>query len=446
MIMESGKEIEQLNKSNVMTTWSKQTKTPMAIKEAKGIYIYDYDGNKYADMSSQLVCANLGHGNEEVAEAIAEQAKRFCYTAASYATDVKAILADKIIKLAGEEDFDKIYFVSGGSTANDNAIKIARMVTGRNKIFSSYRSYHGSTIGAGSMSGDWRRFYVESPGSAGFVHFFGPYMYQDNFQDGEDEKATAYYIDLLKKQLMYEGPQNVAAIFVECIVGGNGVILPSAGYLKEVREICTKHGILMICDEVMSGFYRAGKPFSFNLYDIVPDMFTFAKGVNGASVPLGGVAMNHSITSYFDENVFQCGITYSGHTLACAAGVAVLEYYEKHDIETHVNEVGALMGEYLDKMAEEHPIVGQARHIGLFGALELVKDKENRVPLVEYSVANDIMPAIIGKLKEKGFATYGRENNIQVCPPLIITKEEVAETMAILDEVLTWADATYLEV
>lgn len=443
--MELTKEVvEQLNRDNVMTTWSKQSKKTMAVKEAKGVYIYDYDGNRYADMSSQLVCSNIGHGNQEVAEAIAEQAKKFCFVGGGCATDVRGQLGARIIKLAGEDDFDKVYFVSGGSTANDNAIKIARMMTGRSKIFSSYRSYHGSSIGAGSMSGDWRRFYVETPGSAGFVHFFGPYMYQDGFEVGEDAKATDFYISMLKKQLMYEGAENVAAIFVECIVGGNGVILPSAGYLKAVREICNEHGILMVCDEVMSGFYRTGKAFAFMNYDFVPDMFTFAKGVNGASVPLGGVVMNRAITSYFDEHVFQCGITYSGHALACAAGLAVLDFYEKNDTGAHVLKVGEVLAEKMDAMFEKHPIVGEARHLGLFGALDLVKDRATRTPLVEYGKANDIMPAIMAKLKENGIYTYGRENFIQVCPPLTITEEELVDALDRIDTVLTWADETFL--
>lgn len=438
-------EIEELNLNNVMTTWSKQGKKTMAIKEAKGVYIYDFDGNAYIDMSAQLVCSNIGHGNEKVAEAIAEQAKKFCYVAGAYSTDVRGLLGERIIKLAGgKENFDKVFFLSGGSSANDNAIKIARMVTGRSKIFSSYRSYHGSTIGAGNMSGDWRRFYVEVPGATGFVHFFGPYMYQDGFDVGEDEKATDFYITLLKKQLMYEGAHNVAAIFVECVVGGNGVILPSAGYLKAVRKICDEHGILMVCDEVMSGFYRAGKAFAFMNYDIVPDMFTFAKGVNGASVPLGGIVMNRKVTTYFDENVFQCGVTYSGHALACASSLAVLDIYEEMDMEGHVASLAPYLEERLKSMETKYKIVGECRSVGLFAAIELVKDKGTREPLMEYGKSNDINPAIMAKLREHGVLTYGRENYIQVCPPLVITKEELSTALDSIEKVLAWADETIL--
>lgn len=438
-------EIEELNLNNVMTTWSKQGQKTMAIKEAKGVYIHDFDGNSYIDMSSQLVCSNIGHGNEKVAEAIATQAKKFCYVAGAHSTDVRGLLGERIIKLAGgKENFDKVFFLSGGSSANDNAIKIARMVTGRTKIFSSYRSYHGSTIGAGSMSGDWRRFYVEVPGATGFVHFFGPYMYQDGFESGEDEKATDFYITLLKKQLMYEGAENVAAIFVECIVGGNGVILPSDGYLKAVRQICDEHGILMVCDEVMSGFYRAGRAFAFMNYDVVPDMFTFAKGVNGASVPLGGVVLNRKITSYFEENVFQCGVTYSGHALACVSSLAVLDFYEEIDMESHVASLAPFLHDRLKEMEEKFNIVGQIRSVGLFAAIELVKDKKTREPLTEYGKTNEMKTSIMAKLKENGILTYGRENYIQVCPPLIITKEELTMALNSIEKVLKWADETVL--
>lgn len=441
----SKEEIQSLNQEYVMTTWSKQGKATMAIKDAKGVYIYDYDGNSYIDMSSQLVCSNIGHGNEKVAKAIAEQAEKFCYVAGAHSTDVRGLLGERIIQLAGgKENFDKVFFLSGGSSANDNAIKIARMVTGRSKIFSSYRSYHGSTIGAGNMSGDWRRFYVEVPGATGFVHFFGPYAYQDGFDEGEDEKATKFYINLLEKQLMYEGAEHVAALFVECIVGGNGVILPTVGYLKAVREICTKHGILMICDEVMSGFYRSGKAFAFMNYDIVPDMFTFAKGVNGASVPLGGIVMNRKVTSYFDENVFQCGVTYSGHALACASSLAVLDLYEEMDLESYVAGLAPYLYERLKEMEKKFEIVGQIRSVGLFAAIELVKSSETREPLTEYGKPNDINPAIMGKLKEHGVLTYGRENYIQVCPPLTITKEELCTALDAIESVLSWAEQTIL--
>ena len=439
--MELNKEkIEELHKDYVMQTWSLQGKQSMAVKDAEGIYFWDYDGNKYADMSSQLVCSNLGHKNKEITDAIIEQAKKFSFMASAYATDVKSELTEKIIELAGKDFYRKVFYVSGGSTANDNAVKIARMVTGKSKILSSYRSYHGSSLGAGNVSGDWRRFYVETPGAAGFIKFFGPYVYQDGFSHDDEEKATEFYLTYIKKQIQYEGAENIAAIFVECIVGGNGVILPSEGYLEGVRKICDDNGILMICDEVMSGFYRTGKAFAWQNYNIKPDMFTFAKGVNSAYVPLGGVVLSEKVAEYFNDHVFQCGITYSGHTLACAAGVATLSYLEKNKIGEHVLEVGKVLAKRLDELVEKYDIVGEARHIGLFAAIELVKDKEKRIPLVEYGKPNTIMPTIIKELKKKGFATYGRENNIQICPPLIITEEEINKYMDILDEVINWAN------
>lgn len=439
----TGIEIQEIDKEYVMHSWSKQGTASIPVEKAEGIYFYDYDGNRYADMSSLLVCTNLGHGNKEIIDAIKEQAEKMAFMAPAYATEPKSKLAKMLIDIS-EDNMKKVFFTNGGADANENAMKMAKMVTGRSKIFSRYRSYHGSTLGAGNASGDPRRFSVENPAASGFVKFIDPYTYRDQLRFKDDEEASKYYLRLLEDQLIYEGTNNIAAIIMESITGANGVLIPPVGYMEGVRALCDKYGIMMICDEVMSGFARTGKMFAFQHFNIKPDMVTFAKGATCGYVQLGGVIVSGEIAEYFNENVLQCGLTYSGHTLACAAGVASVGYYEKHNICDHVNKVGKVLADFLDEMVEKHPCVGEARHIGLFTALELVKNKETREPLVPYGVGNTIMPSIMSELKKRGFSTFGRENNINICPPLIITEEELMEQLPILDEVLTIVDEKYL--
>lgn len=440
----TGEEVQKLHQEHVMQSWSKQGGAVIPVEKADGIYFWDYDGKRYADMSSLLVCSNLGHGNADIIEAIKEQAEKLCFMAPAYATEPKSKLAKMLIDIAGEDKYQRIFFTNAGAEANENAIKMARMVTGRSKILSRYRSYHGATIGASNASGDWRRFAAEIGGANGYVKFIDPYTYHDGFEKNEEEKAAEYYLRLLNEQLHYEGTNNVAAIIMESITGANGVLIPPKGYMEGVRELCDKYEIMMICDEVMAGFARTGKMFAWQNYNIKPDMITFAKGVTCGYVQLGGVIVSKEIADYFKDNVLQCGLTYSGHTLACAAGVASVNYYLEHNICDHVNEIGEVLADFLDKMEEKHPCVGDSRHIGLFAALEIVKNKETREPIVGYGEANTIMPSIMAELKKKGFSTFGRENNINICPPLIITKEELEEQLPILDEVLTWVDNTYL--
>jgi len=440
----TGEEIEQMHKDYVMQSWSKSGVDALPVKEAKGIYFWDYNGNKYADMASLLVCSNLGHSLPEITEAINEQTKKMCFMAPAYATEHKSILAKKLVELAGADHYQRVFFTNGGADSNENAIKMARMYTGRTKIFSCYRSYHGSTLGASNASGDWRRFAAEIGGANGFVHFMNPQMYRDGYTKGvDDAEATERYLKALDLQLRYEGPDNVAAILMESIVGANGVILPPDGYMEGVQALCRKYGILLICDEVMAGFYRTGKPFAFMNFDIQPDIITFAKGVTCGYVPLGGCIVSKDIAKYFESHVLQCGLTYSGHTLACAAGVAALDYYSSHKIAEHVAEMHDIVKPFMDQMVEKHKCIGEARCIGLFGALEVVKDKKTREPMQEYGVPGPVMPWIFAELKKRGFATFGRENFIEICPPLIITKEELDSLLPVLDEVLGMVDEKY---
>lgn len=412
---------------------------PIPVEKADGIYIWDYDGKRYTDMSSQLVNLNVGFNNEDIKEAIKAKVDKYCYIAPSYADESRANLAEKIIGLL-PDNMGKIFFTNGGSDANENAVKIARMFTGKNKIFSRYRSYHGSSFGAGNLTGEPRRFALE-PGVPGFIKFFDPYMYREKIKFESEEAATEYYISKLEEQLIYEDTDSIAAIVMETITGSNGVIIPPKGYLQGIRKLCDKYGILMICDEVMAGWYRTGKTFAFMNFDVKPDIVTFAKGVTCGYAQLGGVAVTKEIAEYFNDNLLSCGLTYSGHPLACAAGVDCVDYYEKANIQENVLKVGKVLGEKLEELKEKHPSIGDVRYIGLFSSIELVKDKSTGEALVPYGKDPDgVMKKIIGMLKQRGFMTYSHENMIFVNPPLIITKEQVIEEFEKLEEVISIVD------
>ena len=434
-------EIRERSKKYVLQSWSRQKElNPIPVEKAEGIYFYDYDGNRYTDMSSQLVNSNLGFGNRDIIEAIKEQSEKYCFISPAYGAEPRAKLAEMIINLM-PDTFGKVFFTNAGADANENAIKIARMYTGRKKVMSRYRSYHGSSFGAGNLTGEPRRYPLE-PGIPGFVKFFDPYIYREAIRFSSEEEATKFYLAKLEEQINYEGPDQIAAIEMETITGSNGVIIPPKGYLPGVRALCDKYGIVMICDEVMAGWGRTGKMFAFENFDVKPDLVSFAKGVTCGYVQLGGVAVSSKIAAYFDDHLLSCGLTYSGHPLACAAGVACVNYYSKANILDNVNKVGKLLAQIEDDMKAKHKCVGDARHIGLFSCLELVKDKETREPLVPYGRDPDgVMPKIIGKLKAKKFMTYSHENMIFVCPPLIITEDELRPEMAKLDEVLGEVDA-----
>lgn len=413
------------------------------IERAEGIYFYDFNGKKYFDMSSQLSCVNIGYGNKDVIEAIQKQVEILPYIAPAYASAPRSELAKMLVDLA-PDNMKKVFFTCGGSDANEAAINMARTVTGRSKIFSRYRSYHGSTLGSGNLSGDSRRFSLENPSATGFIKFKDPYVYRSTVKFANDQEASEYYLQKIEEQLAYEGPENVAAIFVESITGANGVIIPPDGYLQGLRKICDKYEILLVCDEVMAGFGRTGKMFAFENWDVKPDMITFAKGVTSSYVQLGGVIISDKVAEYYSDKVFQYGLTYSGHSLACAAGVACVNYYKKANLLENSRKVGKVLGEILEEIKQKHACVGDVRYIGLFAAVEFVKDKETKEPLVPYADKSGTMGKIVGLLKERGFATFGRENNINIAPPLIITEEELRTAMTIFDEVLDIVDKEFL--
>ena len=436
-------EIREKQKKYVLQSWNAQKNlNPIPIERAEGIYLYDYDGNRYTDMSAMHVNSNLGYNNQEINDAIRKKLDSYAFISEAYADKDRADLAEMIIGLL-PDNFGKIFFDNAGADSNENAIKIARMYTGRNKIFSRYRSYHGSTFGAGNLTGEPRRFALE-PGVPGFIHFRDPYRYRDNLPFSEEEYCE-YSLKLLEEQILFENPDNVAAVIMETITGTNGIIIPPKGYLQGVRKICDKYGILMVCDEVMAGWCRTGKMFAFQNFDVKPDIVTFAKGVTCGYVQLGGVAVSKEIAAYFDDHVLSCGLTYNGHPLACAAGVACVRYYLDHDIAGHVTLVGKTLGSILEDLKEKHACVGDVRCIGLFSAVELVEDKETRKPLVPFGKDPEgKMKKILGMLKEKGFMTFGHENMILIAPPLIITDEQIREEMQKMDEVLTTVDQTML--
>ena len=440
----TGTEIKETLKEYNLQSWSKQKGlNPICVEKAEGIYFWDYDGNRYSDMSSQLVNMNLGFGNKAIGEAIKAQVDQYCFVGPSYGAESRAKLAKKIIELM-PDNMGKVFFTNAGADANENAVKIARMFTGRNKVFSRYRSYHGSSFGAGNLTGEPRRYTLE-PGIPGFVKFFDPYVYREAIEFESEETATKYYLTKLEEQINYEGANQVAAIVMETITGSNGVIIPPKGYLPGVRALCDKYGILMICDEVMAGWGRTGEMFAFMNFDVKPDIVTFAKGVTCGYVPLGGVVVSKKIAEYFDDNLLSCGLTYSGHPLACAAGVACVNYYEEAAIIPHVKEVGKVLGERLEGFKNKFACVGDVRYIGLFSAVELVKDKTTKEPMVPYGKDPDgIMGKIVGMLKERKFMTYSHENMILVAPPLIITEEQLSEELDKMEEVLAIVDKEFL--
>lgn len=438
----NGSEIKEMQVKYNLQSWSKQKGiNPIPIEKADGIYMWDFDGNRYSDMSSQLVNLNVGHNCRPIIEAIKEQAEKYCYISPSYGSEPRAKLAKMIIDLM-PDNMGKVFFTNGGADANENAIKIARMYTGRNKVFSRYRSYHGSTFGAGNLTGEPRRYTLE-PGIPGFVHFFDPYIYREPIKFESEKAAADYYVAKLREQVIYEGPDSVAAIVMETITGSNGVIIPPEGYLQGVRKLCDEFGIMMICDEVMAGWGRTGKMFAFENFGVKPDIVSFAKGVTCGYVQLGGVAVSKEVAAYFDDHLLSCGLTYSAHPLACAAGVACVNYYKEANILENVNKVGKVLGDILEELKAKHPCVGDVRYIGLFTSIELVKDKETKEPLVPYGKDPEgRMGKIIGALKAKGFMTYSHENMIFVSPPLIITEEQIKEEMVKVDDVLYDVDKT----
>jgi taurine--2-oxoglutarate transaminase len=411
----------------------------MVIAGAEGSYVWDYDGNRYLDFSSQLVNTNIGHQHPKVVAAIQDQAARLSTIAPQHANDQRSEAAALIAELA-PGDLDKVFFTNGGAEAVEHAVRMARLHTGRPKVLSTYRSYHGGTHTAVNLTGDPRR-WPNDNGSAGVVHFFGPFLYRSPFfattEAEECERALAH----LEQVVQFEGPGTIAAVILETVPGTAGIMPPPAGYLAGVRDICDRYGIVYIADEVMAGFGRTGAWFAVEHWDVVPDLITFAKGVNSGYVPLGGVIISQSIGETFAERVYPGGLTYSGHPLACAAAVATITAMREEGVVENAARIGAdVLGPGLRALADGHPVIGDVRGLGVFWALELVSDRATKEPLAPYGGTSAAMNALVAACKKRGLLPFVIQNRVHVVPPCTITEADAKEGLAILDEVLSLVD------
>lgn len=430
--------------SYVFHSWSAQAKIdPLPIAGGQGSTFWDYQGKEYLDFSSQLVNLNLGHQHPRLVQSIQDQAGRMATIAPAFANDVRGELARLIVE-AAPEGFAKVFFTNSGAEANENAARMARLHTGRRKILSQYRSYHGATSTAISLTGDPRR-WANEPGDPAIAHFFGPYLYRSAFHAQTEEEECARALEHLEQVIVLEGASTIAAIILETVVGTNGILVPPPGYLPGVRKLCDRYGIVFIVDEVMAGFGRTGTIFAVENFGVVPDLITFAKGVNSGYVPLGGVVISEAIAATFDERVFPGGLTYSGHPLACAVGVATFEAFEQENILTHVQDLAErVIRPRLEDMAAHHPAVGEVRGLGMFWAIELVKDPRTREPLVPFNAAGpDAAPMneVAAACKSAGLWPFTHFNRMHVAPPLVITEEELVRGLEITDWALEVADS-----
>ena len=424
----STSELKDLDRAHNFYSWSVQSAiAPMMVSHAKGMYVWDIDGKEYLDFSSQLVNVNIGHSHPAVVQAIKDQAEKLATISPAASSEPRVMAAQRIIERAGP-GFSKVFFTNGGADANENAIRAARLYTGRNKVLSTYRSYHGNTGAAIVATGDWRR--QPNEYATGHVHFFGPFLYRSEFWSGSEAEECERALHHLERVIQAEGPTTIATVLLEGVPGTAGIMVPPPGYLKGVKEICDRYGIILIMDEVMSGFGRTGQWFGFHGHDVVPDMVTFAKGVNSGYVPVGGVIFSDALAQYFDNTMFPGGLTYSGHPLAMASIVAALDAMTDEGMVENARN----MGEHhlkpgLHALAAKYPMIGEVRGVGCFWALDLVADPVTRAPLDA---------ATVGKLKtemlQRGLLPFVVDNRIHVVPPLIVQPEHIETALRIYDE------------
>jgi len=432
--------IIQNNQDYTIFSWSKQKGTnPIAVKRAEGVYLYDYDDKRYIDFSSGLMNVNIGHGDQRITDAVMKQMQQVSYVTPSCVTKARGELGKKLAEIC-PGDLNKAFFTLGGADSIENAIKLARLYAGRHKILSRYKSYHGSTNAAMTASGDPRKLAVDSQQATNFVHFDLPYLYR--WEYGE-ENLLKESVAQLERVIAYEGPSNIAAILLEGESGSSGCMQYPKGYLKKVRELCSKNGILLIMDEVMSGFGRTGKWFGFQNHDIVPDMIAMAKGLTCGYLPFGCLMVSDKIASKFDDVYLSIGLTYSAHPVCCAAALEVLKIYE----EDNLIENCVAMEKYLDNKIEglkaKHPSIGDWRNTGLLGCLELVKNKETKEPMAPFNAKPDemvVMSKVAAKIRELGMYTFVRWNYIFIAPPLCINEKQIDEGLAIISEAISIAD------
>lgn len=431
-------EVRANDRDYVFHSWSAQGQIdPLPIAKGEGVRFWDYQGTEYLDFSSQLVNLNLGHQHPALVKSIQEQAGRMSTIQPAMANDVRGELAKRII----EKSFDgarSVFFTNGGADANEYAVRMARLHTGRQKVMARFRSYHGSTSTAITLTGEARRWPNGTP-DAGVVHFMGPYEYRSEFYSDSPEQESERALTHLEHTIQLEGPNTIAAIILESVTGTNGIFVPPPGYLEGVREICTRYGIMLICDEVMAGFGRTGEWFAYQGFGVTPDLVTFAKGVNSGYVPLGGVVISEEIHNSFVETSFPGGLTYSGHPLACAAGVATFDIFEEEGILERVRDLAErVLAPRLAALAEKHPSIGEVRGKGFFWALELVTDRETREPL-----AGANYNAVVAACKAAGLWPFAAGNRLQIAPPLIISEDDLVAGLDIIDAALDVADGFY---
>jgi taurine--2-oxoglutarate transaminase len=438
-------EILSLSKEHVFWTWSAQARVnPIPVKTAKGVYFWDVSGKRYLDFNSMTMCVNIGHGDERVIAAIQRQAAELPYAAPGMATRVRAVASKLVADISPAGRLSRVLFTLGGADANENAIKLARGFTGRTKVLSRYRSYHGATAGAMAATGDPRRVAWEPMLMPGVVHFLDPYRYRSTFHrvnpDISEEDFCLDYLNHLEEIIRYEGPETIAAILIESVTGTNGVIIPPAGYLPGVRALCDKYGIVMIADEVMSGFGRTGKWFAVDHWNVVPDIVTMAKGLTSAYAPLGAVAMRPEIAAAFDERIYESGLTYTSHPISLAAAIANISVMQEDHLIEHAAEMGPVLHKLLADLGEVHLSVGEVRSIGLFGIIELVRDRQTKEPLTPWNASSAEMAAFRNYCADHGLYIYPHWHTVLIIPPLIITEEQLKEGFQIIDKALEITD------
>ena len=422
-------------------SWSKQKGIdPIAVKYGKGVYLYDYDDKRYIDFSSGLMNVNIGHGDQRITDAVVKQMQQISYVTPACVTKARGELGKKLAAIC-PGNLNKAFFTICGATSVENSIKLARLYTGRHKILTRYQSYHGSSNGAMTASGDPRKLPVDAQQSPNFVHFDLPYLYR--WEYGE-ENLLKESVASLQRIIAYEGPGNIAAILLEGESGSSGCLQYPNGYLKAVREICNQHGILLIMDEVMSGFGRTGNWFGFENHGIVPDMIAMAKGLTSGYLPFGCLMVSDNIAAKYDEAMLPLGLTYSAHPVACAAALQTLKIYEDDKLINNAAVMGSYIQEQVELLKEQHPSIGDFRNTGLLGCIELVKNKITKEPMAPFNAKPDemaIMNKVAAKIKQLGMYTFVRWSYIFIAPPLCVTKEEVDEGLAIIGKALTIADA-----
>ena len=428
-----GKEVADLDRSYVFHSWSAQAQiSPLPVAGGEGSYFWDFDGNKYLDFSSQLVFTNIGHQHPKVINAIQEQAALYTTVAPQHANEARGRAAQKITERAGAHH-NKVFFTNGGADGIENAIRLVRLHTNRHKVLSFYRSYHGNTGAAITSTGDPRRWPNEY--SYGHVHFFGPYLYRSAFWSQNEEEECKRALEHLEQVIIFEGPNTVAAILIESVVGTAGVLVPPVGYLEGVRALCDKYGIKWIADEVMSGFGRTGKWFAYQHSSVEPDLIVFAKGVNSGYVPLGGVVISDEIAATFNDRVFPGGLTYSGHPLATAAAVATIDVMAEEKMVENAAAIGEnVIKPLLQELMAKHKVIGEVRGKGVFWALDLVTDRATRSPLAPYGASSPAMNELVAACKKLGLFPFNNYNRMHICPPCNVTEAEIREGFAILDQ------------